>query len=233
MRINKYLVGGIMATCFLALLIMGIWQRGSYTNITGAHVMPDEANVCLLSDKILDDVLMQIENLEEEAPIILKVKAVEPIDFVPHLYRQKVEIETIFKNDTDYDLNEGRSIFVAKSTNFLSFFHEDDVDLQSPYELMANTGFINAMISGNEYLIFLETKADNVLKEKTETFYSYDSILFTVFAYQDAADPAFPQVFGTSYVSYEEVKQNEFFAASEEGYQKLMDRKHELLYSFN
>lgn len=97
---------------------------------------------------------------------------------------------------------------------------------------MANTGFINAMLPGNEYLVFLETKVDNVLKEKTETFYSYDSNLFTVFAYQDAADPAFPQVFDTSYVSYEDVKQNEFFAASEEGYQKLMDRKHELLQEF-
>lgn len=233
MRINKFLISGIITASFLMLLIMGISQRKTYTNITETNVIPDEAKVCLLSDTMLNDGLVQLKSIEEEAPIILKVKAVDQVEFVPHLYRQKVEIEKIYKNDSEFELNEASDIFVAKSSNFLDFVHEDEFSLQSSYEMMVNTGFANTMIPGNEYLVFLETKVDNILKEDTETFYSFDSFLYTVFAYQDAQNPAFPQRFDSLYVNYAEVKQNEFYAASEEGYQQLMDRKHELLLAFN
>lgn len=97
----------------------------------------------------------------------------------------------------------------------------------------ANLGFVNNMKIGEEYLVIMEYEVTKLDEQEIATLLS-DFSFFPVFAYEDSGSYQINPYTEPGYlwVSYKGLENNEFFAESDEVYQKLMQMKYELIAEF-
>lgn len=156
----------------------------------------------------------------------MKVTAVEAVSYGFLSAMQKVKVQKIFQKGNS-TLETGDLCYVSRGGNCLMY----NVKLHNDYFL--NTGFVNAMKVGENYLIIMETQMEKLDPKKIPVLFT-DCIVFPVFAYKDSAshqiNPVLEQ--DTLWVCYKGLEENEFFALSEEVYGKLMDMKHSVLEKF-
>lgn len=221
----------LLGAITLFMIVAGVLQRNSYTNVEASGEIWNRLEVFPAADSVLDPMLSDMEAVENMSVAILKVTAVEDIDFMAKQTRQKVRVDRVFLNQLGDDICEGDEIFVACSSNLVFFQDPDPVTGERPDYLLCNTGFVNFMKVGDEYLVFLESHIENITDEDTEAFFTTNTMMMPVYAYKDAENFVISKWVNeeTRSVPYSEVENNEFFVQSEEAYLKLQYAKHALL----
>ena len=135
---------------------------------------------------------------------------------------QKVSVQNVFKGE---NIKEGDVFEIARAGTRLSM-EEDTLYNGMP---LINMGFVNEMIPGKTYLIFLDRKL-NTYSEETIYIQSDKFILAPIFCYEDIPNiPQTSQDINSTYVSYKQVKDNEFFISSNEANEKIVLMKEQLL----
>ena len=162
----------------------------------------------------------KLEKILPESPIILKVYAVEPIEHLFKISRQKVQIDTVY---TGSDLNTGDYIYITSNRWKLNTTGEPP---------SIERGFVNVMKEGDAYLVFLTEKMETLDNEEIPVYRIVEeSVLLPVFSFDEHENTVaeIGEYQHSSYVQYEKVKDNEFFAATEGALNAMLELKQKLI----
>ena len=194
---------------------IGIYYRGTYTDITAQPDFMDEIMVCEMDGELVRDFT---DFFLSEAKLILCVEAYGQTEYEFRTIRQKVKVQEVFRGEKNL---AGQDIYLQKGSWLL---WEDGT---------RNMGFVNEMQEGERYLVFLEAKIDNIRRERIDTYALPDTIIAPVFCYSDKENVIIPQEeTKEGYVKYKLVKENEFFADSEEALGVMLNMKKKLIGQF-
>lgn len=196
----------VILCIFSSCLLFGIIKRQTYPDITSQNNYLDNLQVALLSESL---VTVQCEMLEEaipNVPIIVKVKAIEEIKHSFGISQQKVKILNVFKGN---ELQKDMELNVYSDRWQLSLSVE-------PKSL--ERGFVNIMEVGEEYLLFLDKQVKNLSDSTLVYRLCDDTFIAPVFGYKDRETAIAKTGETHTYVSYANVKNNEFFCDTELGH---------------
>lgn len=197
----------------VSLGVFGAIYRTSYTNISKQADYLEHLQVAEMPEIIADNCCAQLRNVLPTMPFIFRVTVVGDIEHMFSIDRQKVRIEEIYEGSEG---EIGEEIYLTSRRWFL--YDRKYIE----------RGYVNIMEPGHQYLVFLSEQI-NALDNETQVFRLYDESFFApVFCYSD-----FPRVVirtnGTpTYVPYKEVRENEFFAETDETMRKLYNLKEDL-----
>ena len=172
-------------------------------------------------DDLEEENIMKKAEVRSNINYIIRVKAVEEPEFKFLRTAQKVEIQQVYGGE---GIQVGDTIEVMVSGNAL-FFEDEESTTQSHI----NVGFANKMEVGKDYLVFLNRKL--VSLDNSEIIYVSPEMIFTgIFAYEEKENKIVDSITESGhFAKYTDVKDNEFFAASEEALNYLLDLKKELI----
>lgn len=212
----RYVIGITLVVCIISMGI-GLYNKNKYKDFNDEEEPLTNFTVGLLSEELVEAQIKRMnESLEENAAIIAAVKCEEKTKFLFSCETQKVTVEKVFKGT---DVNVGESIDVAKSGGFIYS------DGYGDGHMSINTGFVNEMIPGKSYLVFIEKKLDNA------DLYIIDSdmIIKPVFCYDDITNvPVQSLSDEADYTLYSNVKDNEFFFDAQKSYEMMNEFKEKL-----
>lgn len=134
-------------------------------------------------------------------------------------YTQKVKVKKAFSGN----LQPGDMVFVTTS----KWFFITDVNDKS-----MERAFVNVLKTGKDYLFFCDTEADAQKGVPVYILFE-DSYIAPVFCYEDVENVIAPISGESTYVPYEQVKDNEFFACDEEALEAWLDLKKSMLEQFS
>lgn len=219
MRTKYYIITIILFCCVLGGF--GLINKGSYTNIMDDEEYMNSLYVAEITEEFASSECKKLKEDLPECMYILRVKALEPVDYSYGTGRQKVRILKIYQGNSIQLENE---IYITSPRWCLIL----DDEVQS-----IERGFVNVLCEDQEYLIFCTSKIDS-LDKNVPTYQLYsETYLAPVFCYTELDNIVVePGDMGT-YVPYKEVKNNEFFACTEEGLQVLQSLKKELLIMYS
>ena len=219
MRKNRKLAGTIICLVAAGMVTTGIFAR---TSFAGDYVkMKDvgEFSVAEWSDTICNGVEEQMLERLPEADVILRVKASGKSQISRQFVRQKVTVVQIFKGDS---LKKGDKIRVMWESSMAVL-----------PEKYLNMGFVNFMKEDHEYLIFLNEREESagIMDADVWTLALPELFIAPVFDYDtDVSNVRIPITdLESRYVSYEQVKENEFFVEDEASLERLLELKDTLL----
>ncbi|MBR4058464.1 MAG: hypothetical protein IKK03_01320 [Lachnospiraceae bacterium] len=215
-RIFLIIVFGIISLA----AAFGLYKRQTYTDITK---LPDYMNsfaVAQLSEKMAIEECEKLEKLLPESPIILKVHAVEPVEHLFKISQQKVQVDAVYKGE---DLNMGDYIYITSNYWKLNTTGE-------PASI--ERGFVNVMQENREYLIFLAKKNEQLENEEISVYRLVEeSVVQPVFSFEEHRNVVaeLGEYQYSTYVRYEKVKENEFFATTEMAMNAMVTLKNKML----
>ena len=224
------LVYGIICGAFAFCFVIGIVTNTTFTNITAQHDYMEQFYVAELSDGIVDNVVETMRETLPDSKYILEVEAtgVERVTF--RSFMQEVEVKEIIQATND-DIKIGDIIYITKSgwSVYCRTFSEDHGYMIKEY------GFVNKMISDKEYLVFLDHKVNTTLDRNIahEVYDLGEHIVDPIFCYEDIENIVIPVSEIPIYVSYDSVKNNEFFVCSTGGMEKILELKTEMLIKYS
>lgn len=219
MRTKYFVIAIVLFCCILGGF--GVIKKDSYTNIIDDEEYLNSLYVAEITE---DFASSECKKLREELPecmYVLRVKAVEPVDYCYGTGRQRVRILKIYQG-SNIQLED--EIFITSPR--WSLILDDEVK-------SIERGFVNVLREDQEYLIFCTSKVDSLDKDvPTYQLYS-ETYVAPVFCYSELDNVIVePGDMGT-YVPYKEVRNNEFFACTEVGLQVLQSLKQELLIMYS
>lgn len=209
-------------SCVILLIVIvvtafGILEKRTYTDIAEDKSYLDEIYVAQLPENICLDEAENLSKSLPQAPVILRVSVLGDVEHIGGTSRQLVKVEEVYKG---MDLKVGQEIYITCSRWSLSLYSE-------PYSL--ERGFVNIMKVGEEYLAFIENQVDG-LGERTPIYQVYVENAFTpIFSYQEHENKIFETGSESTYVKYNQVRENEFFAATQKGMDALVRLKNEMI----
>ena len=200
MKITKVYL--IVLVLFLLSALFGISKRDTYTNITKDNEWKDMIYVAPLPEHFLQNLNSgSLKNaMYESSSIIVKVVAIDEMEFVQERTKQMVRVEKVIKGDKEL---VGHEISVMKLAG-RTYLQDEPPSI--------NMGFVNELEVGNEYLIFLETKLET-LNPQEEVYIIPGTAVAPIFAYKERE--SFPAGEET-YVLYNQVQDYEYFAQTQE-----------------
>lgn len=205
----------------LLIIVFGIFGRiksSTYTDITAVPNFMNEFYVAEIPSALAVEDCLTLKNKLPLAPIILKVTPVQPPEFFFKGWQQKVRIEQIYSGE---DLICASEICIL--SNSWKVYATDKT---------INTGFVNFMVDGTDYLVFL-TESIGYDKIGTEVFKLYTNMYIApVFSCKSHDNLIYPTSGASTYVPYREVVNNEFFAEGSEGLCAFLELKKSLITSF-
>lgn len=203
------------------ITVFGIFEKRTYTNIAEDKSYLDELYVAQLPENIC---LEETENLSvnlPQVPVIIRVSVLEDVEHIGGTSRQLVKVEDVYKGT---EPAVGQDIYLTCSRWSLSLYSE-------PYSI--ERGFVNIMEVGEEYLVFIENQADG-LGEKIPVYQVYVENAFTpIFSYQEHENNICETGGESTYVKYNQVCENEFFATTQKGMDALVGLKKEMIEKYN
>jgi len=171
-------------------------------------------NICLEETENLSVNLPQV-------PVIIRVSVLEDVEHIGGTSRQLVKVEDVYKGT---EPAVGQDIYLTCSRWSLSLYSE-------PYSI--ERGFVNIMEVGEEYLVFIENQVDG-LGEKIPVYQVYVENAFTpIFSYQEHENNICETGGESTYVKYNQVCENEFFATTQKGMDALVGLKNEMIEKYN
>lgn len=218
MKYRRFLI--FITAIVVCFAILGIVSRLHYTNITANENYMDQLVVGELPGQLCSDNFQRMSQELHNAPIILRVTAVDEMENFFYYCRQKVAVREVYAGN---GLTVGDEFYLTSAYWAL---------LLSPDEYSAQRGFVNILRIGSDYLVFIQSEISTPLMEsETPTYQLYDQFLSTpIFCYEEIENKiVMPSQKGKTYVPYTEVKDNEFFVTTEEGNQAFLALKAELL----
>ena len=213
-------------SCFILLIVrvitvFGIFEKRTYTNIAEDKSYLDELYVAQLPENIC---LEETENLSvnlPQVPVIIRVSVLGDVEHIGGTSRQLVKVEDVYKGT---EPAVGQDIYLTCSRWSLSLYSE-------PYSI--ERGFVNIMEVGGEYLVFIENQVDG-LGEKIPVYQVYVENAFTpIFSYQEHENNICETGGESTYVKYNQVCENEFFATTQKGMDALVGLKKEMIEKYN
>jgi hypothetical protein len=217
----KYVFAITFVIIFISMAI-GIYYKSSYLDFNKDESALDNFGIALLDDEFLNFQLQNMEENLDSSNIILAVRCEDRFHYRYSCMTQKVSIVSVFKGE---NLKKGDTFEIAKASNFLSL--DKDAMYNGMYPI--NMGYVNEMIPGKTYLIFLDRKLKNCSKKDIIYIQSSNFTLAPIFCYENIINiPKKPENELIPCISYSQVKDNEFFIMSEESNQKLAFMKEKL-----
>ncbi len=197
----------------VSLCAFGIMHKSSFTDIAHEENFMSQLYVAEITEEFAEN---ECELLASELPncaFILKVEALEGVDYRYDDGRQKVRVSKVFAGS---NITEGDIIYLTTPRWGLDLYD----DLKS-----VERGFVNVLKGNYEYLVFCTSLIESA-DARIPTYQLYaESYISPVFCYTNFDNVIVePGEYGT-YVPYEQVKNNEFFAASEGALEKWMRLK--------
>ena len=201
-------------SCFILLIVIvitvfGIFEKRTYTNIAEDKSYLDELYVAQLPENIC---LEETENLSvnlPQVPVIIRVSVLGDVEHIGGTSRQLVKVEDVYKGT---EPAVGQDIYLTCSRWSLSLYSE-------PYSI--ERGFVNIMEVGGEYLVFIENQVDG------------ENAFTPIFSYQEHENNICETGGESTYVKYNQVCENEFFATTQKGMDALVGLKKEMIEKYN
>lgn len=204
----------ITAILFVLAAVAGVINRQSFTDYTADGLV--NFKVGLLHDSLVDSTIDYMEEELSNANYILRVRAGSGMEFLFGSTQEPVTVVEVYKGE---GLQNGDEIKVTRANS--AIFMDD---------MSVNMGFVNEMQTGDEYLVFLDylIEADTV---KEKNIYRLSEFVVTpIFSYQEHENVlTVPKSDWDTSVPYTEVENNEFFAVTQYGIDRLNELKAKLL----
>lgn len=197
----------------ISLGIFGIAHKDSFTDIAHDENFMQSLYVAELTEEIAEFECGVLVEALPNCAFILKVKAVGAVDYRYEDGRQQVQVIDVFSGES---VKSGDIIYVTSPRWGLDLYDE----LKS-----VERGFVNVLREGYEYLVFCSSLLDSADSQTPTYQLFYESYIAPVFCYTEFENVIVePGDYGT-YIPYMQVKDNEFFAASEGALKKWMELK--------
>lgn len=213
----KYRIyAGITLIIILAAAIFGFYKRRTFTDICKESDYMEQLSVAELPEQFIQRDYDQMINELPNARYILQVKVLENIEFLFGTSRQKVLVEFVHAGD---NINPGDEIYLTGRSSLSVRTNPETIECD----------FINIPMVGYQYLVFCNEAADTLDHSLPVYRLCQDSFIAPIFCYEDFNHVILPTDDESTYVPYSEVKNNEFFAASEAGFQIWNELKKNML----
>lgn len=207
----------LTAGVYLAAVAFGMVKRQTYTDLVKQDNYLSQVQVAELADSMAENVCAVMGQRLPEASIILRVEVTGEIEHLFQADRQKAVIRQVYAGS---GLETGEEIYL--------FSQHWQLVLDSSVDSIER-GFVNVMAAGTEYLVFAEAVCED-FETGVRSVKLYDDFLIApVFSYEEHENVVIPVRGETTYVSYRDVKDNEFLAASEEALRMMEQLKGEMI----
>lgn len=207
-----------LAVCiFLAAMVFGIVKKQTYTDFAKQENYLLQISVAELPGNILEHRCAELYEKLPDSAIILRVRATGDIEHLFCVDRQKTVIQEVYAGT---GVEQGDEVYITSGHWGLA------VD-GTPRSIAR--GFVNIMEAGTEYLVFAEGIMED-WETGTPVVKLYDNfIIAPMFSYEEHQNVVMPVSDGSTYVAYKDVKDNEFFATTEEALQTMERLKSQML----
>lgn len=202
---------------FFAVMAWGIVKKQTYTDITKQENYLAQLQVAELTESLAENECAVMSQSLPNAAIILRVEVTGEIEHLFQVDRQKVVIWEVYAGK---GLEKGEEVYLF-SENWQLVLDGNPNSLQR--------GFVNLMKVGTEYLVFAETVGEDIETGDVIVCLYDDFYITPIFSYEEHQNAIMPIAGDTTYVSYEDVMDNEFFVASEETLKIMEALKSQLL----
>lgn len=213
-RFLLFLTTGVL----LAVMVFGMIKRQTYTDVLKQDDYLEWLEIAELPESMADFTCSRMSREMPMAPIILRVEVTGEIDYKMHAGRQKAVIREIYAGE---EPKVGEEIYLySERWHIILNGYPDSIE----------RGFVNILEVGTEYLVF----ADEVFEDwetgiSVVSVYDGGFVITPVFCYEERQNVVLPTSGDTTYVPYKDVRNNEFFATSEEAMQKIVQMKKQML----
>ncbi len=221
---------GITAIAFIITVCIGLYNKSFFTDYNEEEDPINHFLVALLPDEFAVRQVEVMDEMLDLSKIILAVQCEDTFTYRFASTTQKVRILSVFKGE---GLAEGDTIEIARAGTLISVSEELR---EQPGKGVINMGFVNEMIPGKTYLVFLHRQLQT-WNEKSVIYIQSDRFLVApIFCYEEIENTlAVPLDNETTYVNYDSVRNNEFFLSSEEAVQRFTELKRKFIskYAYN
>ena len=214
---RKYFLAFFTVCVFLAAMAFGIAKKQTYTDLAKQENYLEQLQVAELTENIAEKECAVMQQSLPDAAVILRVEVTGEIEHLFQVDRQKAVIQRVYAGT---GLDEGEEIYI--------FSHHWQLILDGNPDSLER-GFVNIMKDGTEYLIFAEDLVESGETDILSVKLYDDFYIAPVFCYEDCQNAVIPITGDTTYVSYKDVADNEFFVASEGALQMVENLKEQML----
>ena len=220
---------------FLLALGFGLVNRSGYTDANRDRKLMELAYTSALSDETLKMSLARLESGDPnngvpallDAPNILAVRCEALSTFRYRSMTQKVSVVKVFRSES---LSPGDKLEVVRSRGVSSM-----EDRYAQPELRGRCGisfgYVNEMIPGKTYLVFLDHEIDSARDESI--WYFLDNLVTAQFCYEEIPNKPVELISEEVHAAYyADIRENEFFLTSEEAIERMLALKTSLLQKF-
>ena len=199
----------VTMAAFLLVACYGIYEKRTYTDVTRDASYLETVYVAEIPENFALSCCAELERTLPEAPLVMKVSAVEELEYLAGTGRQKVRVEAVFQGG---GVREGEEIYLTKTR--WRFY---PLDLYGDGYAM-DRGFVNLMEIGEDYLVFAGEQADS-LGGRTPVYelFGEELVIAPIFSYRTHENRIVETDEHSTYVPYREVSANEFFAETQAG----------------
>lgn len=205
---------------FMAAMAFGIVKKQTYTDLAGQENYLEQVQVAEVPENFAEFQCADMYQKLPDAAIILRVEVIGEIEHLFGVDRQKAVIKEVYAGK---ELEEDQEVYIF-SGHWQLLFH----GIHGGEDSIAR-GFVNIMEVGSEYLVF----AEDIMEDRetgTSVVKLYDDFtIVPVFCYEEHQNVIMPVSDDSTYVSYKDVKDNEFFATTEKTLQLMEDLKSQML----
>lgn len=202
---------------YIAAMTFGIVKRQTYTDIAGQEDYLSQIAVPELPEEFAEKQCDMMSRSLPNAAIILRVEVTGEIEHLFQVDRQKIVIQEVYEGD---GLEKGEEIYLFSRHWSLDVIEE-------PYSI--ERGFVNIMEVGSEYLVFAEAVMEDWETGIPAVKVYDDFMVAPVFCYEEHQNVIIPILDGSTYVSYKDVMDNEFFVTSENALKTINTLKSQML----
>lgn len=214
---KKTLLWFFTVCVFMAAMAFGIVKRQTYTDLAKQENYLEQLQVAELTEGNAEKTCAVMSQELPNAVLILRVEVTGEIEHLFQVDRQRAVVKEVYAGN---GLKTGEEIYVlSRHWQLVLGRHLDSIE----------RGFVNIMEVGTEYLVFAEAVRED---EGTGIPFVklYDDFLITpVFCYEERRNVIMPISGDSTYVSYKDVKDNEFLATSEEALRSMETLKSQML----
>lgn len=213
---QKQVLSMIAALLGISVCI-GVYKKPTYTDISQDDSYLESIYVAEIPENYAVSASEELSEKLPQMPVIAKVTAVGAAEHLAGASRQMVRVKTVYKGE---GLEEGQLIYLTCDRWSLSLFGE-------PHSI--ERGFVNILNTGEDYLIFADEQVDG-LGEKMPIYSLYDeSVIAPVFSFEERSSVIVDVTGLSTYVPYYQVRENEFFAESQEALNAMETLKEKML----
>lgn len=210
---------------FLILVVAigtGIYCKSTYRDFNDEKNVLNNFVVARISDSLLEGQIQLMNETLCDSKIIIAAECKDTFTYRYACVTQQIEVLSVFKGE---EIREGDIIDIARASTLVST--NKDSMINGKY--IINMGFVNEMIPGKTYLIFLDRKLDTLGGEDI-FIQSEDYLLAPIFCYENIInDIPMQEEENDAYINYEYVRNNEFFIQSDASNEKIQTMKDEFL----